>query len=211
MDIQLYLAFVTATVILIAIPGPNVALIIASGLQGNRRQALMTVAGVNLGLAGQLALAVLGMSSLMLVLADWFEWLRWAGVAYLIWLGVQQWRQAPAAPATADRPGAVRPTVGDGAAFGRGFAVSVLNPKTLLFHAAFLPQFVDPTVAPLSQLALLGVTFLAIGALLDGAYAVAASRAARAMHRAGWLRWANRLTGGLLIGAGIGLALARRG
>jgi len=211
MEIQLYLAFVAATVLLIVFPGPNVALIVASGLQGHRRTALMTVAGVNLGLAGQLALAVFGMSSLMLVLADWFEWLRWAGVVYLVWLGVQQWRQRPATPSAAATGATAAPPASSRAAFARGFAVSMLNPKTLLFHAAFLPQFVDPAAAPLAQLALLGVTFLVIAALLDGAYAVAASRAARAMAQAGWLRWANRLTGGLLIGAGIGLALARRG
>jgi len=202
---SLYLAFIVASVLLILFPGPNVALIIASSLSDGRRGGLMTLAGVNLGLSLQLVLTVGGLGSLMLLLADWLEWLRWAGVAYLLWLGIQHWRRRTDAETT--------PTVQvrGRKAFARGLAVSLLNPKTMLFHAAFLPQFIDPAGDPLTQMAVLGLTFIVIAALIDGFYALAAARAARLLAIGNRRQVTDRITGSLLIGAGIGLALARRG
>src|SRR6185369_974295 len=92
MTFDLYLAFIAATVVLILIPGPNVALIVANSVAHGPRAGLLTVAGTGSAMVLQLALTVLGMSTLLLVLADWFELLRWAGVAYLLWIGLQAWR-----------------------------------------------------------------------------------------------------------------------
>jgi predicted DCC family thiol-disulfide oxidoreductase YuxK len=97
MDLDLYLAFLLATAVLILIPGPNVTLLVANSLAHGPRRALITLAGTSSAIALQLVVVALGMTSLILVLAGWFEWLRWAGVAYLIWLGIQQWRAAPLA------------------------------------------------------------------------------------------------------------------
>jgi threonine/homoserine/homoserine lactone efflux protein len=145
------------------------------------------------------------MTSLIAVLAAWFEWLRWAGVVYLVYLGIQQWRALPVALEDVDPAAVAGRTL-----FWRGFLVSATNPKTLLFYAAFLPQFVDPAQAPLPQLLLMSATFLALATLLDGGYVLLAGRLRQLFRGRRRARLRNRLTGSLLIGAGLGLALARR-
>jgi len=206
MNPDLYLAFLLATTVLILIPGPNVTLLVANSLAHGPRRALFTLAGTSSAIALQLVVVAFGMTSLILVLAQWFEWLRWAGVAYLIWLGIQQWRAAPVALDDLERP-----TVRSGALFWQGVLVSATNPKTLLFYAAFFPQFVDPARAPGPQIALMCVTFLMIATVLDGAYALLAGRLRPWLGTRRRARWRNRLTGSFLIAAALGLALARRG
>lgn len=204
MPLELYLAFVAATAVLILIPGPNVALIVANSIAHGARYGLVTVAGTSSAMVVQLALTVLGMTTLLAVMAHWFEWLRWIGVAYLVYLGVQAWR-APAVDLTKapPQPRSAR------AIYLRGFLVSMTNPKTLLFYGAFLPQFISAEANLIAQLILLSVTFLVIAVLLDGGWALLASRFRTALAVNGKLR--NRITGGLLIGAGAGLMMARRG
>jgi threonine/homoserine/homoserine lactone efflux protein len=145
--------------------------------------------------------AALGMTSLIVVLADWFTWLRWAGVAYLLYLGLQQWRHVSSAP---------QPLPGRQRLFWQGFVVSATNPKTLLFYVAFLPQFVDPDLAPGPQLLVLSVTFLIIATLIDGAYGLLAGRLRAPLGDARRARLRRRISGSFLIAAALGLALARR-
>jgi len=202
-DIQLYLAFVLATSVLMLIPGPNVALIVANSVAYGARFGLLTVAGTSSAMVAQLAVTALGMTAVLETLAYWFEWIRWLGVAYLLYLGISQWR-APAVDLTRTRPQpkSVREI------YLRGFLVSLSNPKTLLFYGAFFPQFIS-TSAPLEgQIALLSLTFLALAVLLDGGWALLAARARGFLATRG--RFRNRLSGTLLIAAGLGLALARR-
>ena len=200
---ELYLAFVAATVLLMLIPGPNVALIVANSVAYGARYGLLTVAGTSAAMIPQLVVAALGMAALLGAVGQWFEWLRWAGVAYLLWLGVQHWR-APAADLTRAEPAApLKARI-----FGRGLLVSLTNPKTLLFYGAFFPQFVSADAAIGPQVALLAATFLAIAVAVDSGWALLAGRARPLLARRGRLR--NRLTGGLLIGAAAGLAIARR-
>lgn len=205
MPIDLYLAFVLASVVLILIPGPNVTLLVATSLAYGARRACATLAGTSAAIALQLVVTVLGMTSLLALLASGFEWLRWAGVIYLIWLGVRQWRAAAVALEDVDPP-----AVAARGLFWRGFLVSATNPKTLLFYAAFFPQFVDPASAPGPQLVLMSATFLALATLLDGGYALLAGRLRHLFRSRRRARLRNRITGSLLIGAGLGLALARR-
>jgi homoserine/homoserine lactone efflux protein len=203
MSAELFLAFVAATTILILIPGPNVALIVAHSVGHGIRYGLLTVAGTSSAMIVQLTLTVLGMAALLAAMADWFEWLRWIGVAYLVYLGIRAWNALPV-----DLTG-IQPQPRSGQAiFWRGFLVSLTNPKTLLFYGAFLPQFVSPEASITGQLVLLSVTFFAIAVLLDSAWALLAAQFRAALASNGKLR--NRLTGGLLIGAGLGLALARK-
>ncbi|HJP23310.1 MAG: LysE family translocator [Alphaproteobacteria bacterium] len=200
-DSELYLAFVLATIVLIVLPGPNVTLIVANSLAAGARAGLLTVAGTSCATALLLAVAALGMTTLIAVMADWFTWLRWAGVAYLLYLGLQQWRRLPSAAQTP--PGRQR-------LFWQGFLVSATNPKTLLFYVAFLPQFVDPGLAPGPQLTVLSVTFLVIATLIDGAYGLLAGRLRGALADARRARLRQRISGSFLIAAALGLALARR-
>ncbi len=204
MNLELYLTFVAASSLLILIPGPMVSLILATSLSHGARPALITVAGSSSAILVQLAVTSLGMTSLLLVLSQWFEVLRWAGVAYLFWLGLQHWRRKPHGLEAAEaKPGSA------GALFLRGFIVNGTNPKTLFFYAAFFPQFVDPVGPLVTQLVVLSATFLAVATLIDGGYAILAGQA-RHWLRGRWLRFRDRVTGSLLFCAGIGLALARR-
>jgi threonine/homoserine/homoserine lactone efflux protein len=205
MNPELFLAFVLATIVMIVIPGPSVMLTVAHSMAFGLRRALVTLAGIVCGISVQLAVTLVGMTSFMLLLADGFELLRWAGVAYLVYLGLQQWRAAPvdSLPAGAGRSGR--------SLFTQGFLVTVANPKSMIFLAAFFPQFVDPA-APLGpQLAAMSVAFVAIAFVFTGLWCLPAARIGRWLNGRRRILWRNRVTGSLLIGAGLGLALARRG
>jgi homoserine/homoserine lactone efflux protein len=201
-DPGLYLAFIAAVSALMLLPGPNVALIVSNSVAYGPRFGLLTVAGTSTAMCLQLALTALGMTGVLSALGGWFEWLRWVGVAYLVWLGVVHWR-APAVDLTEvpPEPGSAR------AIFLRGLLVSLTNPKTLLFYGAFFPQFITQARPVGAQIAILSLTFLAVALLIDGSWALIAGRARGLLAARGRLR--NRLSGGLLIGAGAALALAR--
>ena len=202
MPLHLFLAFAAATVVLMAIPGPNVALIVAGSLAGGPRQGLAAVVGTSAAMVVQLAVVGLGMAELLGVFGRWLEALRWVGVAYLVYLGLKAWR-APAQDLSEARPepGSLRRVL------ARGFAVSLANPKTLFFYGAFFPQFLDARSPPGPQLAVLSATFLALAILMDSGWALFAARLRGLLGR-GRLR--NRLSGSVLLLAGLGLATVRK-
>lgn len=202
-DLHLFAAFVAAVTVLMLIPGPNVALIVANSVAHGARYGLLTVLGTSGAMVLQLAVAALGMTELLGTLGGWFEDVRWIGVAYLLWLGVAYWRAAPA-----DLTRTVPETKSPRAMVLRALLVSLSNPKTLLFYGAFFPQFLSGGPDLGGEIALLSATFLALAVLVDGGWALLAARARRFLSARGRLR--NRLSGGLLIGAGVGLALARK-
>jgi threonine/homoserine/homoserine lactone efflux protein len=204
LDLDLYIAFFVATTIMILMPGPSVLLTVAHSLSHGPRRALATVAGATCGVAVQLSVTLAGMTSLLLVLADWFEWLRWLGVAYLLYLGVQLWRTRPVEPAPL---AGVSPRQ---SLFLQGLIVTIANPKSMFFLAAFFPQFVDPAAPPALQFTVLGITFLAITYVFTALWALVAGRARHFLRTASGVRLRNRISGSLLICAGLGLALARR-
>jgi threonine/homoserine/homoserine lactone efflux protein len=203
MSLHLYLGFILANAILMLIPGPNVALITANSVAYGTRYGLLTVAGTTTGAGVQLALAVIGMSAALAAVSQLLTIVHWGGIAYLIWLGFRQFRAEPV-DLTRIR---AEPKSGRGI-YGRAVLVAISNPKTLLFFGVLLPQFIDPRLPAGPQLALLAATLLAMAILLDGAWAVAAGRARALLARHGRLR--NRVSGGLLMTAGVGLALAQR-
>jgi homoserine/homoserine lactone efflux protein len=198
---DLYIAFVAATTILMLIPGPNVALIVANSVGHGTRYGLLTVAGTSAAIVVHMVLTVIGLAALLGSLGAWFEWVRWIGVVYLLWLGIRQWR-APAVDLSAARP---QPR-SRRAIVLRGFVVSLTNPKTLLFYGAFFPQFLSRERS-VGELLLLAASFVVIAVTIDSGWALLAGRVRFLLARHGRLR--NRLSGGLLIGAGLGLAAAR--
>jgi threonine/homoserine/homoserine lactone efflux protein len=203
MHLDLYLGFVLAVVILILIPGPNVSLIVANSIAHGTRYGLLTVAGTSSAIVVQLTLTALGLTATLGMLAGWFEWVRWVGVIYLLFLGIRQWRAAPVdLTRTRPQPRSFQALV------MRGFLISLTNPKTLLFYGAFFPQFLSPDAPIAPQVAWLSLTFFAIAVGLDCGWALLAGRVRGVLAIRGRLR--NRLSGGFLIGAGIGLALAHR-
>jgi len=188
-----------ATAFLVMIPGPNVALIVANSIRYGFRMGGITVLGTTLGVALQLAAVVAGMTALVAAAADALTWIRWAGVVYLVYLGVRTWNEP-----TRD----LSEVVAAPAVFWRGCLIAAVNPKTLLFNAAFLPQFVVDDAGVGGQLALIAAVFLGVLLLGDMIWAMTASSARPLLDRYGSAR--NRLTGGFLIAAGVGLALSRR-
>ena len=204
MDLELYIAFFVATTIMILMPGPSVLLTVAHSLSFGPHRALATVAGATCGVAVQLPVTLVGMTSLMLVLADWFEWLRWLGVAYLIYLGIQLWRARPVE--TTSVPAVSRRR----SLFLQGLVVTVANPKSMFFLAAFFPQFVNPAAPPALQFTVLGITFLAITYVFTALWALVAGRARHVLRTRSGILLRNRISGSLMICAGLGLALARR-
>jgi threonine/homoserine/homoserine lactone efflux protein len=202
-SLELYLIFVAASAALIATPGPNVALIVGTSLRHGVRSGLMTVAGVNAGLVLQLAVVAAGLSWVVELFARHFDLIRYLGAAYLFILGVQQ--------LLAKSPGdaGAQPKLSRNRAFARGFAVAFANPKTLVFHAAFLPQFLSGGATSGAELWILVSTFAAIAALGDVLWAVFSARARAAMSGRAQ-RMADKASGAILIGGAAVLLAVRR-
>ncbi len=205
MESHVYLAFVVATAIMIALPGPSVLLAVAHGVSFGWRRALATVVGETMGIAVQLAVAVIGMSSLLNFFARAFELLRWAGSAYLVYLGIKLWRDARGTLEPGTSPAS------KGNLLIQGLVITLPNPKSLIFIAAFLPQFIDPTRPLGPQFAAIIPTFLAITLTVTSAWAVLAGSARGFLKSRDAVAWVLRVSGGLMVLSGLGLALARRG
>ncbi|MCH8100508.1 MAG: LysE family translocator [Proteobacteria bacterium] len=188
---------VLATAVLVMIPGPNVALIVANSLRYGIRMGVMTVVGTTAGVAAQLALVVIGLAAVVEFAAHTLVWIRWAGVVYLVWLGIRMWREPVAESQAVEAAPAM---------FCRGCLLAVLNPKILLFNAAFVPQFVgDGSTA---QFALVATVFVGVLFVGDVLWALFANSARQLLRRNAL--WRNRITGIFLAAAGIGLAFSRR-
>ncbi len=202
MSLQLYLAYIAASVALALLPGPIVTLVIANGLRHGTRAALTNIAGVQAALLIVIAVVAIGLTSLMATMGYWFDWVRFAGAIYLVWLGIRLIR-APVEGVEAEAPPPPR-----GGFFLQGFLVALSNPKLLVFFGAFIPQFVDMSRDHLPQVALLGVTFMVVAGLTDATYALLAGRV-RSFFSARRTRALSRVSGGLMIGGGVWLALTR--
>lgn len=204
-ELHLYIVFIGTTIGLGLIPGPNVALIVANSIAHGTRYGLVSVAGTSSAMVPQLTLATFGASALLATMASAFEWLRWAGVAYLLYLGIAHWCAASDGnlDVAADKRAVPYRTV-----YWRGFWVSAANPKTLLFFGAFLPQFVSTHGNVMIQMTVLSITFIAVITIVDGGWAVLAGKARPYVSRFARLR--HRISGSFYITAGIGLAFARK-
>ena len=205
MSPEVYLTFIAASVLLFLTPGPAMSLIVANSASFESRAGLVTVGGNTLGLGVLLGVVIAGLSYVLLLMADYFDWIRWIGALYLIWLGISRIRAARSG-ASSVRAG-LRQT--DRRFFWQGLAVGLSNPKVLLFYGAFIPQFVDFSQNVGHQLTVLAVTFLVLALAVDGAMALAAGQAGR------WLasrkaRLIDGIGGSLLIAGGLWLAFARR-
>ena len=203
MSVHLYLAFVAACIGLALLPGPVVTLMIANGLRYGTRAALTNILGVQAGLAIVIVIVAVGLTSLMATMGYWFDWVRFAGAAYLVWLGIRLIR-FPAEAVKADEP----PPPPRGGFFLQGFVVLLSNPKVMIFFGAFIPQFMDMSRDHVSQVTLLGVTFMVIAGMTDAVYALLAGRA-RHFFSARRTKALSRLSGGVMIGGGVWLALTR--
>lgn len=205
MSFELWLAFTTASVALLVIPGPTVLLVTSYALSHGRRSAVPIVAGVALGDFTAMTASLLGLGVLLATSATVFTLLKWIGAAYLVWLGIKLWR-APAGQAEA----LAEPAAGPARMLLHAYAVTALNPKGIVFFVAFLPQFLDASRPAVTQMAVMEATFVSLAILNTSLYAALASTARRAIRRPTVQRTVNRLGGSLLIGAGLMTAAWRR-
>lgn len=200
----LFSAFLLASLLLAVTPGPGVFYIVTRSLVQGRRSGLVSVIGVALGNLGNAVTASVGLAALFAVSSYSFLVVKYAGALYLIYLGAQMLRTSPTEVSVPTPQ-----TATFGHVFRDGFVVALLNPKTTLFFAAFLPQFLSPEIFPVVQSVALGAMFVAIAAFTDSVYALAAGAIAPLLTRARGARRLGRcLGGGALIGLGVFTALA---
>ena len=206
--LPLLLAFLTASLILALTPGPAVVYILARTLSQGRASGLASVAGVALGNLGNAIGAALGLAALFAVSSAAFTVVKWAGAAYLVVMGVRMLRSAGTAAVADGTP--VAP-LKRWRIFRDGFVVALLNPKTALFFAAFLPQFMSSNAPHLAQSLALGASFVAVAACTDLFYVLAASLIAPRIGQLGaHARWGQRAAGASFIGLGVLTAFSSR-
>ena len=204
MEIRVFLVFVAISTAVIVVPGPSILLIVSNSLQLGARHGLYTVAGTSLAMLIQLGIAVAGLTSLLVLLTDWFSWFRWIGVIYLCYLGIARWRSTNLSGDLESGAGSENRT-----AFGAGFVVSLTNPTTMLFFVAFFPQFLNAEMPAGKQFIAMSATFWILAAIFDCGYASLAGHIGKSMQDPRWIKWRNRLSGAILIAAAIALTLAR--
>ena len=209
MSFHHWLGFAAAAAVLLAIPGPTVLLVISYALGHGRRSAYATVAGVALGDFTAMTASMLGLGAMLAASAALFTLLKWVGAAYLVYLGVKLWRAPVAAPGEVAADGATGAT-GTRRIFLHAYAVTALNPKSIVFFVAFLPQFLDLAAPVAPQMVIFEATFLPLAALNALGYALLAAAARRTIRKPAVQRAVNRTGGSILIGAGLLTALWRR-
>jgi threonine/homoserine/homoserine lactone efflux protein len=201
MELNAFLAYCLAAVAIIIVPGPTVTMIVANSLRHGSRAGMLNVAGTQAGLLIWLAVAVFGLAAMIKAMGVWFDVVRIAGAAYLVWLGIALWRSGGQLR-SAER---ARPK---GSFFLQGLWVILSNPKMLLVFGALIPQFISPEHDFMSQLIFLVVVFMILAAIFDGTYAVLAGSAGAWLSRAR-IRLVERLSGTCLIAGGLWLAFRR--
>ena len=206
MAIDLWLAFVAASTALLLIPGPTVLLVLSYALSKGRSVAVASAAGVAMGDLIAMSASLAGLGALVLASATLFTALKWIGAVYLIWLGIKLIRSAPSA-------GLVLPEGEDVSArkiFGHTAAVTALNPKSIAFFIAFVPQFVVADGPLLPQFAILTATFVGLAAINAFAYALLADRMRHLIKRPSIIAWITRAGGAALVTMGVLTATLRR-
>lgn len=199
MSAELWLAFALAAEIILVIPGPTILLVIGQAATHGRSSVVPLVIGVLCGDALAMTLSLAGLGALMATSALLFTVLKWIGALYLIYLGILQWRRQGEVPAAGGAVEAAPAAI----LWRRAFVVTALNPKSIAFFVAFLPQFVVARAPILPQLMVLGVTFLVLATVNAALYAIFAGQLRDTLRRSRIHRWFHRCGAGALIGAGL--------
>lgn len=206
MTLQLWLAFVAASAVLLVIPGPTILTVISYSVAHGRKANVPLVAAVALGDSTALVVSLLGLGGLLAASAFWFTVVKWAGGSYLLYLGLKLLR---AGVADASPPSIMGPASA-ARLFLNTYVVTALNPKGIVFFIAFLPQFLAPGAPVVPQLWLLAITFVVLATLNATLYAVFAGSARRVLASSKAQRGFNVAGGSLLSLAGVWALVARR-
>ncbi|MFV1983828.1 MAG: LysE family translocator [Thiohalomonadales bacterium] len=203
MDTTLFISFLIISVGLIIIPGPNVLIIVSTSLNYGKIRGLQTVLGTSLAMIVQLIISGIGTTWFIHFITEGFTILKWLGVAYLLYLGLQYFKNAIYKDES-------KKEISAAVTFTRGFLVSLTNPKTILFFSAFLPQFVSSSGSYLQQISVLSFTFLLIAVVLDSTYALLSVKLKFLIDERNLFKLQNGVSGLLFIGASAWLATSRR-
>ncbi|WP_394886987.1 LysE family translocator [Mesorhizobium sp. AaZ16] len=206
MPIETWAAFAAATSVLLIIPGPTILLVVSYALGQGWRTALPVAVGVALGDFTAMTLSMLGIGALLAASATVFTILKWIGAAYLIYLGIKLFRAGGALRAN-PRTGAVSAAK----MVGHAWLVTALNPKSITFFVAFLPQFLNRDADFFTQMLIFEATFLILAFVNAFGYALVAARARSLVRNPRAIGIFNRTGGSLLIGAGIATVAMRSG
>lgn len=204
MSFETWAAFAAATTVLLVIPGPTILLVVSYALGQGWRAAWPMAVGVALGDLTAMTLSMIGLGALLATSVTLFTVLKWLGAAYLVWLGIKLFRAGGTIEAK-PRMDATPPL----RMIAHAWLVTALNPKSLTFFVAFLPQFLDQARPFWPQMAVFEATFVGLAFANAFGYAVLASRARSAFSSEGVIRAFNRVGGSLLVGAGIATAAIR--
>ncbi len=204
MAFETWLALAAATAVLVLIPGPTTLLVVSYALGQGWRTAFPMAFGVALGDITAMTVSMLGIGALLVASATAFTVLKWVGAAYLVWLGIKLWRAGGSLHATPrkDRTSAAR-------LLGHAWIVTALNPKSITFYVAFLPQFLDPTADFLTQMLIIEATVVLPATSIVLVYVALAARAGRLVRNPRAVSIVNRAGGSLLIGAGVAAIAVR--
>ena len=205
MSAEILLAYFLAVIIIVAVPGPNILLIINDSVQHGFKKGVLTVLGVKAGTLLLFAISLSGLTALLTVFSSLFLIIKWAGVCYLIYLGLSQIISS-FKPVPAEN----KPEIKNNNFFLKGFLVSATNPKGLLFAGAFFPQFVNKQMALGPQVAVLCGGFLIISAIIEVVYAYAGDTTGRIFAADRFKRKIDQISGAFLIMFGIGLSFVKR-
>ena len=199
MELETFITFVLATSLILLIPGPTIILVVSQAVTHGRKSVVPLVAGVLMGDFTAMTLSLLGLGALLSASAALFSFFKWIGALYLLYLGIKLWRLNPQ-----DSQEKQKTThTSAGSLFKSSFIVTALNPKSIAFFVAFLPQFIDPVEPALAQFPLLGGTFLLLATLNAAMYALFAGQLREHMQKGKIRKWFNRCGGTALIGAAI--------
>jgi threonine/homoserine/homoserine lactone efflux protein len=198
MPLETWLAYTLVTTTFLLIPGPTIILVISYSLLRGRQAVIALVLGVGLGDLTAMSLSFLGVGVLLQTVAIAFYLIKWLGAAYLIWLGIKMWCSASEFTDLdkKTRSNAWREI------FSSAYITTALNPKSIVFFLAFIPQFIEPELPFTTQAVILGATFFVLAIISVLSYAALAIYAGQQLHLPLIQRWTHRIGGGLLIGAG---------
>ncbi len=199
MSLEIFIAYILTTALILIIPGPTIILVISQAVTHGRKSAIPLAAGVVLGDFTAMTFSLLGLGAILSASAALFTLFKWGGALYLLYLGFNLWREKTDGAVIQPEKSVVPPR----ALFRSAFIVTALNPKSIAFFVAFLPQFVTPHSPAIGQILILGGSFLFLAFVNALLYAVFAGQLRETIKRKRVRKWFNRCGGSALIGAGI--------
>ena len=201
MPIENYLAFVIASMVVLTIPGPSIIMAVGQAIAHGQRAVAPTVWGVVAGDFIATTLSMLGVGTILLASSEAFQIIKWAGVIYLIYIGISMIKNA--GKSAGEQTSKVERLKSPQKMFREALIVTALNPKGIIFFIAFVPQFISPSMSFMPQATICIATFLVLAFINMWLYTAFAARARKGMQNPNVIKWAERTGGSLLISAGV--------